>query len=155
VIQCQTFANQFCATRNARIYCISVWFDKCVPLWWAFRNSSAKSKKKEKNLKEPDPEPPLMIQIKDSIKFALIKADYSNRRLQYRKQMKEYQIDHDTRVLIGNGADELPRPRWTMLLETGDMIKLIERGFKVQLSEQVSHQDRRVSKMDRKMNKIH
>jgi hypothetical protein len=96
-----------------------------------------------------------MIQIKDSIKFALIKADYSNRRLQYRKQMKEYQIDHDTRVLIGNGADELPRPRWTMLLETGDMIKLIERGFKVQLSEQVSHQDRRVSKMDRKMNKIH
>jgi hypothetical protein len=50
--------------------------------------------------------------------------------------MKEYATAHENRMLVGSGAEDVEIPRWKMLLSRNEMIKMIERGFKVQLLSQ-------------------
>jgi hypothetical protein len=76
VIQCQKIANSFFAVRNARLYCISLYWDQCAFLWWSGRNESVKTKSK-KDKKTPEAQLPVMVQIREGIKDELIQNDYA------------------------------------------------------------------------------
>jgi hypothetical protein len=50
--------------------------------------------------------------------------------------MLSYTTALKNRARIGNEAEKLEIPRWKMLLPKEEMIKLIERGYKIQLQTQ-------------------
>jgi hypothetical protein len=89
----------------------------------------------------------------EMLEFSAFPCNGTNttRRLHYRKQMKEYATAHENRMLVGSGAEDIEKPRWKMLLSRSEMIKMIERGFKVQLLSQdpiISIPERKLSMME-------
>jgi hypothetical protein len=64
VIECQKIARSYLAVRNARTLCLSRYWDKIIPIWWAARKKDSKKKERTKSLSLATKQN-IMIQIKE------------------------------------------------------------------------------------------
>jgi hypothetical protein len=136
IIQCQSIVKTYLAIRHARLACISQYWDKCIPLWWADRNQISQKDKKDKKKTKPT----VMIQIKEytilfltlrSIKAEMIQHDYTTRRLEFQKVFRIKRESREHKIRYKYKESEMPK--YKFLISSDEMVKLIESGFMEQL----------------------
>lgn len=160
VVRCQNIARNWLEIRKMRILCISKFWDKCTPAWWAQRKqhgqrvheliaagtaAAKKGEKQQPKQKAPPPKPKVpqniapavFVKISDPIKEKVIREDYAARRILYRNQVREYNklVDQRHQLIEGDGRPPPGSPIWNMFVSQEEMMRLIEKGFAIQHQE--------------------